>query len=61
MRRTRECPECGGEGQVTYEVPVPMSNSNPYGYLDEQLGECPNCHGSGQVECDDEDWLDGDA
>ena len=56
--RSRSCPECGGEGEVEYEVAVPMSNSNPYGDLESKWCECENCHGSGRVLCTDEDWLD---
>jgi DnaJ-class molecular chaperone len=42
------CPECGGEGQVTAERAVCMSNDNPYGYLEEYKRECDNCHGLGR-------------
>jgi hypothetical protein len=58
MSRSRNCPECGGEGEVEYEVAVPMSNSNPYGDLESKWCECENCCCSGSVLCDDEDWLD---
>jgi DnaJ-class molecular chaperone len=46
------CPECGGEGQVTAERAVCMSNDNPYGYLEEYKRECDNCHGLGEIERD---------
>lgn len=46
------CPECGGEGQVTAERAVCMSNDNPYGYLKEYKRECDNCHGLGEIERD---------
>ena len=50
-----DCPECGGAGVVEYEVAVPMSFSNPVGFLDTEVGDCENCHGTGQIEADWED------
>lgn len=47
-----DCPECGGDGTAEYEIEVPMSFSNPIGFLDTELGECENCHGTGQIEVD---------
>ena len=49
------CPECDGEGRCEYEHEVPMSNSNPYGYLEAYWADCENCHGSGEIEREDED------
>ena len=49
-----DCPECGGEGRCEYEREVPMSNSNPYGYLEDYWAECDNCQGTGQIEADEE-------
>jgi DnaJ-class molecular chaperone len=50
-----DCPECGGEGTVEYEVAVPMSFSNGHGFLEIGLFDCENCHGTGQIEADWED------
>jgi DnaJ-class molecular chaperone len=50
-----DCPECGGDGTVEYEVAVPMSFSNPIGFLDTEIVGCENCDGSGQIEADWED------
>jgi DnaJ-class molecular chaperone len=61
MKNYRDCPECDGEGQVEYEVPVHASNSNPYGFLDSVWGQCGNCRGSGLVEIEDEDLMDGEV
>jgi len=49
------CPECSGEGTMEFEVPVPMSNCNPYGYLDCQTMVCDNCNGDGEIEGWDDD------
>lgn len=50
-----DCPECGGEGTVESEIWVPMSFSNPIGFLDTEIVGCENCNGSGQIEADLED------
>jgi DnaJ-class molecular chaperone len=50
-----DCPECGGEGTVESEIWVPMSFSNPIGFLDTEIVGCENCDGSGQIEADWED------
>lgn len=49
------CPECDGEGRCEYEREVPMSNSNPYGYLEDYWADCENCNGAGRVERDDDE------
>ena len=49
------CSECDGDGCCEYERAVPMSNSNPYGYLEGYWAECENCNGSGEIEREDED------
>lgn len=49
------CPECGGDGHVTYERAVPASFSNPYGYYLEYEATCDNCSGSGEIEADADD------
>ena len=45
----KECPECDGTGECIYEQAVPMSASNPYGYLRELTDICECCGGTGQV------------
>lgn len=45
-----ECPECEGAGFAEYEVSVPMSNSNPYGYIKDEWAECETCLGTGVIE-----------
>lgn len=45
-----ECPECEGAGFAEYEVSVPMSNSNPYGYIKDEWSECETCLGTGEIE-----------
>ena len=55
--RNIDCPECKGEGTAVYERAVPMSNSNPYGDLEDYTTQCENCNGSGSIEADDEDEL----
>ena len=47
------CPECDGQGQVEYEVAVPMSFSNPYGYLDTKWCECERCMGAGELRAEE--------
>lgn len=55
-----ECPECKGEGRCEYERAVPMSNSNPYGYLEDYWAECDNCSGMGEIERDWENEADAE-
>ena len=50
----KTCPECGGAGQVEYEVPVVDYEHG--GYLDTEWGDCENCGGTGEIE----DWEDED-
>tara|TARA_R100000951_G_scaffold16512_2_gene13008 strand:- start:1652 stop:1852 length:201 start_codon:yes stop_codon:yes gene_type:complete len=50
-----DCPECDGLGECEYERAVPMSNSNPEGYLEDYWADCENCNGTGQIEREDED------
>jgi DnaJ-class molecular chaperone len=50
----KTCPECSGNGQLEYEVPV-VDYVNG-GYLDTEWGDCENCGGTGEVE----DWEDDD-
>ena len=50
-----DCPECDGEGRCEYERAVPMSNSNPYGYLEDYWATCENCGGTGIIEDDLDD------
>jgi len=50
-----DCPECDGEGRCEYERAVPMSNSNPYGYLEDYWADCENCGGTGIIEDDLDD------
>lgn len=45
-----KCDECEGTGFVEYEVGVPMSFSNPQGYLKSEWGECETCLGIGEIE-----------
>lgn len=54
---TKKCPECEGQGTVTYERERPMSFSNPYGFVEEYEEECSNCGGEGEVI--DEDYEEG--
>lgn len=56
--RTRNCPECEGDGEVECEVAVPMGFANPYGDFETKWRECQNCRGTGRVLCTDEDWLE---
>lgn len=55
MGKMVNCPECDGHGRCEYERAVPMSNSNPYGYLEDYWAECENCHGYGEVLADEEE------
>jgi len=47
-----DCPECDGKGRCEYERAVPMSNSNPHGYLEDYWADCDNCDGTGIIEAD---------
>jgi hypothetical protein len=39
---------------LEYDVAVPMSFSNPYGYLTTEWDVCDHCCGRGEVEVDDD-------
>jgi DnaJ-class molecular chaperone len=47
------CPECDGTGEQTRERSVPMSFTNPYGYLEEYKAQCDNCYGLREIQRDD--------
>jgi DnaJ-class molecular chaperone len=49
------CPECSGDGTMEFEFPVPMSFSNPHGYMDTRIEPCDNCKGDGEIEGWDDD------
>lgn len=49
-----DCPECNGWGECEYEIAVPMSFTNPYGYLDTITATCEMCGGSGVLEIEDD-------
>ncbi len=53
----KPCPECGGEGQCEYEVPVPAPMSWRGGWLEDRLMECELCGGSGEIEDEEEGTL----
>ena len=48
--RQKECPECGGEGQVEGEVPRPANFGRDIGELYEQWLDCEWCSGKGKIE-----------
>ena len=51
----KPCPECGGEGQCEYEVPVPAPMSWRGGWVEDRLMECELCGGSGEIEGEETD------
>lgn len=55
------CPKCEGFGTIVYEKAVPMSFSNPEGFLDEIEEPCEYCVGLGRVMAEVEDEDDDDA
>ena len=52
----KTCPECNGEGELEYEVPVADYGAPHGGFLDTEWGPCENCGGTGEIE----DWEDDD-
>jgi DnaJ-class molecular chaperone len=50
----KTCPECNGEGEVEYEIPV-VDYVNG-GYLTTKWDDCQNCGGTGEID----DWDDED-
>jgi hypothetical protein len=58
---TKLCPVCTGDGIIEWDVAVPMSFSNPSGYLVTKEEPCYECDGSGEVVDHDGtelDWID---
>ncbi len=53
MFRTKDCPQCDGQGSETVDVPRPQSFSRDVGELHEELRTCDMCGGSGEVEDDE--------
>lgn len=49
------CPECLGDGTLTYERPEPWVSRDTPPSLEEYTRECWACGGSGEVETDDYD------
>jgi hypothetical protein len=54
------CPECLGDGTLTYERPEPWVNRDLPPSLEEYQAECWNCHGSGEIEALEFEELDHD-
>lgn len=51
-----ECPECGGDGWIEYDVPQPRGHGE--GFIDTETEVCDHCYGDGRIEIDSDD-LDG--
>lgn len=45
-----ECPECGGNGRVEYDVPRPHAGGFNCGFIDSEWGDCEMCNGSGEID-----------
>jgi len=52
---TVACPECLGDGTLTYERPEPWVSRDTPPSLEEYTKECWACGGSGETEVDDFD------
>lgn len=50
------CPECLGDGTLTYERPEPWVSRDTPPSLEEYTRECWACHGSGETEVDEIDF-----
>ena len=48
------CPECLGDGTLTYERPEPWVSRDSPPSLEEYTKECWACHGSGETDEVDE-------
>jgi len=48
----KQCPECGGRGEIEVDVPRPMSFSRDIGEIDTEWWTCDVCHGYGEIEND---------
>ena len=53
---TIACPECLGDGTLTYERPEPWVSRDTPPSLEEYKDTCWNCKGSGEVEVDYDPW-----
>lgn len=50
LTETIHCPECLGDGTLTFERPEPWINRDLPPSLEEYQDTCWNCGGSGEVE-----------
>jgi DnaJ-class molecular chaperone len=50
MSDERECPACGGDGQVYQVVTAERMNGTVIGVIDRRTYLCGRCHGTGRVE-----------
>lgn len=51
----KECPECGGSGEIEVERIRPMSFTNPCGDIYCTWEVCDWCDGSGDIEVEDDE------
>tara|TARA_R110000824_G_scaffold33761_2_gene107974 strand:+ start:693 stop:902 length:210 start_codon:yes stop_codon:yes gene_type:complete len=51
--RQKECPECGGEGQVEIDVPRPASFGRDIGELYAEWLACERCSGKGEIKIEE--------
>jgi DnaJ-class molecular chaperone len=53
MTHFKPCPECEGQGTVTYERVHSHNVGRDVGFIEEYEDACENCDGTGQIEDDE--------
>ena len=53
---TDKCPECDGDGTITYDKPEPWVCRDTPPSLEEVTEECEECGGSGERKVDEIDF-----
>jgi DnaJ-class molecular chaperone len=59
MTHYKPCPECEGQGTVTYERVHSHNVGRDVGFIEEYEDACENCDGTGQIEDDEDDEEEG--
>jgi len=51
----RQCPECGGRGEIEVDIYRCQGFTRDIGYIDTEWQTCDVCDGDGEIEYDDDE------